>query len=104
MPFVDDGHTPARAGKNTVRGESCPQCRKHPRECGECHHADLADPVLDGNSPRVRGRIIGDGVADDQLGNTPAYAGKATPGGMACSRPRNHPRGCGEDLPYVSVS
>ena len=87
---------PAGAGNGFARKEFLTATAVHPRGCGERPWAILADSMLNGSSPRVRGTEVGiRGLATDQR-FIPAGAGNgATNSKPPCSA-TVHPRGCGE--------
>ena len=49
-----------------------------------------------GSPPRMRGKVPSTGKHNNPLGITPAHAGKNLHFHPVCSRPRDHPRACGE--------
>ena len=72
----------------------------HPRVCGENHQQVIGSFHSPGSSPRVRGKhaeAVG-GVGDGGL--IPACAGKTGASRRCGSRPRAHPRVCGENSPH----
>ena len=92
------GHLiPARAGKTSVCGRTCPPNRPHPRACGENPILALTLKWGCGSSPRVRGKP-GDFVAGRGWhGLIPARAGKTRPSATLSPRSPAHPRVCGEN-------
>ena len=91
-----EGITPACAGKS--RGDAVYNWRKrdHPRVCGEKKFFKRFALLDEGSPPRVRGKA-GIPVDHHELhGITPACAGKRTARPATTSRPRDHPRVCGE--------
>ena len=75
----------------------------HPRACGENDILEDCADLLDGSSPRVRGKLVGDLVEPDAQGLIPARAGKTTPPTREPRPPRAHPRACGENVFAVDV-
>ena len=94
---VEDGITPACAGKTTTRRWGITSSRDHPRVCGENNHVSLLGNIFGGSPPRVRGKLVVVDMHRKRLGITPACAGKTCP--LRCSSlcPRDHPRVCGEN-------
>ena len=90
------GITPACAGKSAAKQTSTVRCGDHPRVCGEKTSCLCRRLWRAGSPPRVRGKVLQLICTIDDLGITPACAGKS------CSpfRPRglswDHPRVCGE--------
>ena len=76
----------------------------HPRACGEQFAARSAMVSATGSSPRMRG-AGGRGLRrplDERI--IPAHAGSRSCGCRSCSRRRDHPRACGEQMCSWSVS
>ena len=96
--------TPACAGKTCwayVPGRSC---EDHPRVCGENGLGRVRRGNPEGSPPRVRGKQS-DVRETSQCGRiTPACAGKTSTRTPACSRGRDHPRVCGENVKPLSYS
>ena len=89
---------PARAGKTSSRTRFPTAGRAHPRVCGENHGASSSEGVLQGSSPRVRGKPIRHRPPPARRRLIPACAGK-TLGQHPCVALRPaHPRVCGENL------
>ena len=90
------GITPACAGKSAAKQTSTVRCGDHPRVCGEKTSCLCRRLWRAGSPPRVLGKVLQLICTIDDLGITPACAGKS------CSpfRPRglswDHPRVCGE--------
>ena len=94
--FVFKGITPACAGKSGSRRTGWPDCRDHPRVCGEkCHARFFAASAL-GSPPRVRGKVLPGDTFSVDTRITPACAGKS--GVHPCFHfdTWDHPRVCGE--------
>ena len=88
--------TPACAGKSDIFATRSVHPRDHPRVCGEKRARQMADKVLVGSPPRVRGKVVNRGSYEIRDRITPACAGKRAahlPQWRAC---RDHPRVCGE--------
>ena len=90
------GSIPACAGKPRSR-RRCHRSRGvHPRVCGEARLTRQARSWRQGPSPRVRGSRGGSPGSFRSMGSIPACAGKPSRRASAPSRPRVHPRVCGE--------
>ena len=92
------GITPAHAGKTYTRRFQCRHVRDHPRACGENRRASRPRHPTRGSPPRMRGKRHHHVGRTQNLGITPAHAGKTNsiPTGASCGR--DHPRACGENL------
>ena len=92
------GIIPACAGNTnpapTRRGSS----RDHPRVCGEHPMPFAASCAVVGSSPRVRGTHEWRLRNEQGNGIIPACAGNTSTRSWHRSRPRDHPRVCGEHL------
>ncbi len=90
------GTIPAGAGSRPAHGWAGAAPRDHPRRCGEQDRGTAPRPPGTGPSPRVRG--AGRVTAHDErrVGTIPAGAGSRPPAATSTTRPRDHPRGCGE--------
>ena len=71
--------------------------KKHPRVCGEDFLLRSKDSGWKETPPRMRGRPVGFVQQADEVGNTPAYAGKTATRPTPTQKLRKHPRVCGED-------
>ena len=91
--------TPAGAGKTPSEISIRNFWEDHPRRCGENRLKVRIQVTHMGSPPQVRGKLII--TAPDELGNgiTPAGAGKTRARFLLSSRPWDHPRRCGENLP-----
>ena len=90
------GIIPAYAGNTTRPPWETGAFRDHPRVCGE-HLRDMrGDLGGRGSSPRMRGTLMSILSSISWLGIIPAYAGNTSVLSEAMSRPRDHPRVCGE--------
>ena len=100
------GIIPACAGSTSIPSRSTPNCRDHPRMCGEHKRRDALKVVSRGSSPHVRGAqtevlcLGGDG------GIIPACAGSTVPGNRLVGVVGDHPRMCGEheEAPHGTVA
>ena len=88
--------TPAYAGKSSTAPMIPTGGWDHPRVCGEKQMADQWATRIEGSPPRMRGKVTHTGAIKFSTGITPAYAGKSRPCRWALTRPRDHPRVCGE--------
>ena len=70
------GSIPACAGEPTRRLSQTPKGGVYPRVCGGTHMVKPSSPNSDGLSPRVRGNLIGGGLATIVAGSIPACAGE----------------------------
>ena len=99
------GITPAYAGKSTSEHAFDVFPKDHPRLCGEkvCGVASGKTPI--GSPPPMRGKVVCLCNMKRVIGITPAYAGKRHAYYKGISRPKDHPRLCGEkDRSYMQVS
>ena len=93
---LQDGITPAYAGKRRA-GRTFENCnRDHPRVCGEKHRRHRATNRPMGSPPRMRGKECYACIGADGTRITPAYAGKSLILNRQGRMPRDHPRVCGE--------
>ena len=90
------GITPAYAGKRLRSVKSCIRTGDHPRVCGEKTQIGQVVHPDWGSPPRMRGKEVGVSGDGLQLGITPAYAGKSSPGLSDMHANGDHPRMCGE--------
>ena len=88
--------TPASAGKSECRTPEWPDCRDHPRECGEKWVDKIMSVIVLGSPPRVRGKERPDRRKPNGTGITPASAGKSPSTGGTAALSEDHPRECGE--------
>ena len=93
----DSRITPADAGKTHLVGINQSHPRDHPRGCGENLQIVAQAALMPGSPPRMRGkhRLATAGLQSTRI--TPADAGKTTRAATAWRKPRDHPRGCGEN-------
>ena len=95
-PALQNGITPAYAGKSF--GSFCFLSfrQDHPRVCGEKGCCKFSSRNHSGSPPRMRGKDLSDNELQVLDGITPAYAGKSVIRiSDGCLR-RDHPRVCGE--------
>ena len=90
------GIIPAYAGNTDFNGEGAIAFGDHPRVCGEHLVLVVADRVVWGSSPRMRGTPFAGELVEGVGGIIPAYAGNTTPRMRNGSPYRDHPRVCGE--------
>ena len=88
--------TPAYAGKSTLLCFPAEPGWDHPRICGEKRNSLLKLKGKLGSPPHMRGKVPIDSEQVEQLGITPAYAGKSNCGRWRYPAQRDHPRICGE--------
>ena len=69
---------PAYAGKTAMVDWSQPKEAEHPRVCGENGLREGFAKVMNGTSPRMRGKPFLWGCLPSVWRNIPAYAGKTT--------------------------
>ena len=89
---------PARAGKTWTSSVPGRSETAHPRACGENGAGADPDGVLDGSSPRVRGKLPRRRGAAAPHRLIPARAGKTSALTLVASLTRAHPRACGENI------
>ena len=88
---------PACAGKTRRRRGGGPGRTAHPRVCGENDPIVLPERLLQGSSPRVRGKHWDWAVPGAGCGLIPACAGKTAPDRLDHQERSAHPRVCGEN-------
>ena len=95
------GIIPAYAG-NTC-GVACWRAYAwdHPRICGEHFSCASIFAMSPGSSPHMRGTPVSIDVGRLHRGIIPAYAGNTTARVVAACRRWDHPRICGEHIPFV---
>ena len=92
------GLIPACAGKTPCSGRRARPWTAHPRVCGENLIRIVKSALVDGSSPRVRGKRL-ESVAVWRCPRLiPACAGKTTSPRPASRRSPAHPRVCGENM------
>ena len=92
----EGGSIPAGAGNPSERRAGAPMSRVHPRGCGESNPGRSASSEGRGPSPRVRGIPSRSRNTAGGSRSIPAGAGNPWSTSGPPSRPRVHPRGCGE--------
>ena len=90
------GSIPACAGKPSSCAPNPHTPGVHPRVCGEAMVGSPRSAAMPGPSPRVRGSPLCPQVTLCPWGSIPACAGKPPRRSRSASRPRVHPRVCGE--------
>ena len=93
---MDEGITPAYAGKSSIPSRRCCFCRDHPRVCGEKRFFPSFALHCMGSPPRVRGKAVHHLAVIISIRITPACAGKSRIVMCGCTAARDHPRVCGE--------
>ena len=91
------GLIPARAGKTPRDHQRRRNHRAHPRACGENGPWFRLGARGRGSSPRVRGKLWAADRPPGSWGLIPARAGKTPRAAASSTRPRAHPRACGEN-------
>ena len=95
------GIIPAGAGKRPTGWRSPSRRGDHPRGCGEKWRESRRAANLEGSSPRVRGKVIGLTFAIAYARIIPAGAGKSFRRRRGGRGRGDHPRGCGEKVPWT---
>ena len=93
-----DRITPADAGKTASCNNVGSCTTDHPRGCGENLYAGMHCSPLWGSPPRMRGKLEKPCMPENPYGITPADAGKTYASANNSPIPRDHPRGCGENV------
>ena len=75
--YLDEGITPAYAGKSSSMSRCRSSSGDHPRVCGEKTYALKYYLFEKGSPPRMRGKVCHGRVVAEDPGITPAYAGKS---------------------------
>ena len=88
--------TPAHAGKSPAAAGKARRFGDHPRTCGEKATWRITVPLSSGSPPHMRGKVASNLIIADELGITPAHAGKSIQGFIALELFEDHPRTCGE--------
>ena len=91
-----DRITPAYAGKGNVTRQKSRPMRDHPRVCGERTRVCGEAAAKTGSPPRMRGKDTLTAEDVQQIGITPAYAGKGPSCPSKSTVLKDHPRVCGE--------
>ena len=87
---------PAGAGKSLRATTYKARRWDHPRGCGEKRLALATSSMMEGSSPRVRGKASRRDRRSPASGIIPAGAGKRVHRRRDHGRRKDHPRGCGE--------
>ena len=95
---MDEGITPACAGKSLSAEIQGLEAEDHPRVCGEKHSFSRPNREPLGSPPRVRGKVLFQAVQNPVIGITPACAGKRSQNHLKTTFVKDHPRVCGEKL------
>ena len=88
--------TPAYAGKRAQQPYIFRHRQDHPRLCGEKSKSLCNMLKMSGSPPPMRGKVVSGMPRDDNIGITPAYAGKRIRCRCTHASMRDHPRLCGE--------
>ena len=96
--------TPADAGKTPLLLPCSLLFQDHPRGCGENRDGPAGICLNIGSPPRMRGKQHLTLSEECCIRITPADAGKTIIYHRMHSKSRDHPRGCGENLYFSSVS
>ena len=99
--FYMPGITPADAGKTCYAHAVRPPSWDHPRGCGENLQIVAQAALMPGSPPRMRGKLMLCALRLLRPGITPADAGKTSIVHAYYYTIKDHPRGCGENLPPV---
>ena len=93
---VVSGITPAHAGKSPSAGSFFAHGKDHPRPCGEKMSSAFCMISKYGSPPPMRGKALLDGFIGEDVGITPAHAGKSALRYSIVAKGSDHPRPCGE--------
>ena len=93
---LQNGITPAYAGKSSTLPPTLPITWDHPRVCGEKDHLATIFFCRPGSPPRMRGKGQVVELGGPGVRITPAYAGKSAQKWSIMAKKRDHPRVCGE--------
>ena len=91
------GITPAGAGKTNQQWQCKDYKEDHPRRCGENLPEVKMQERERGSPPQVRGKLPQFVILPEEVGITPAGAGKTAPTQRARRNAWDHPRRCGEN-------
>ena len=91
------GLIPAYAGKTFLPMKRFRGQGAHPRVCGENPQRFMTASIIEGSSPRMRGKRRAECLRAPELGLIPAYAGKTGHEGKTLPLRGAHPRVCGEN-------
>ena len=93
---LEQGITPAYAGKSAFTLDKRRAVQDHPRICGEKSLLDERRERQVGSPPHMRGKGHRTNCHSVHLRITPAYAGKRGRSELHGLQPQDHPRICGE--------
>ena len=88
--------TPAYAGKRLSYVTYMQVKQDHPHVCGEKPFSSVVILPSSGSPPRMRGKVNFISVCFNEIGITPAYAGKSGFDDNVVGIFEDHPRVCGE--------
>ena len=97
------GITPACAGKRGCDHQRQNRAEDHPRVCGEKKPASSTTAKRRGSPPRVRGKDTAQWILYEQVGITPACAGKSHCASERYFLDQDHPRVCGEKVALLLI-
>ena len=101
-PALQNGITPAYAGKSHIRSSLNAVSGDHPRVCGEKISFFFTGCSPRGSPPRMRGKVDLSLKVVCVLGITPAYAGKSRCNLPSTAPWKDHPRVCGEKFNFFA--
>ena len=96
--------TPAGAGKTLYAVSMFSPSADHPRRCGENEEKERYYRHQQGSPPRMRGKLRYNLAKVIQIRITPADAGKTRCFSNHGLLTRDHPRGCGENVPVLGIA
>ena len=91
------GITPTHAGKTESGTFANPTGEDHPRACGKDRAFFSFLRLFLGSPPRMRERLLIASAFFQDVGITPAHAGKTNMRTYSRLNVRDHPRACGKD-------
>ena len=97
LVWLVHGITPACAGKTSISVTRFLSIQDHPRVCGKNLSLVTWTPFNSGSPPRVREKLELLEISQDEIGITPACAGKTSNRLMVYQLWRDHPRVCGKN-------
>ena len=95
---IDDGITPAYAGRRVAHPKAAGDLEDHPRVRGEKGGLEALRPGFVGSPPRTRGEAVQSLLYSSWPRITPAYAGRSPVGVEAVRSGQDHPRVRGEKV------
>ena len=96
MSNLMDRITPAHAGKSGIMAMLAGLKKDHPRTRGEKLSCTPSTPTAPGSPPHTRGKVVPPVRVPDDLGITPAHAGKRQSFAALMWASKDHPRTRGE--------